>query len=313
MRQYSTQGPTFAEPEYVQAVIAGDADRLAARNPLPWDSFLRRAAAELKMSLPQAAALLNMQQAGPPPTEAGSSAPSTAAGTAAPLEWNRKSSRDLLTTHARRLVFRAHYVFAFAAHLNERCRVFPQGLGRSLADARAAATKEITQDGNADAPDGRPMQKRQGAALLDAVLQAGQCDAERLVQAHGCQAAPVSSASATLVRLLAPLEPGRLQADAETQAEHAAMLRAKDQAFLIAGRFFRTYRSQGPYSATIIGDPDEPPYRVPGPGQHVAGVTIGSHSVPDGAPASKANGKPLLIALVRTSDCDHCPHPSPTS
>lgn len=304
----SAQNPAFAQPEYVQALIAGEADRLANRDPLPWDSFLREAAAGLKMTVPEAAALLKIEKAGPPPAEAFASALSPEARTAALLEWQRKSDQELLSTHARRLVFRAHYVFAFALQLNERCAVLSQGLARAAAEAKAAATKDITLDGAAYTPlDGRPEKQLQGAKLLNAHLLAGQSDAERLVGANGCQAAPVRSASATLSRLLAPLEPGRLRTDPETQAELAGMRKDDGKTFLIAGRLYRPYPSQGPYSSATIGNRDEPTYRVPGPGQQVAGVTIGWHSVRDGLLASKADGKLVLIAFFRKANCDRCP------
>ena len=120
---------------YVRALMHGDADRIATTNTLEWDETIQRNAAQMKLKPHDVVGMLKSELV-EKPNLTGSEKERVESA----RNWERMLQRDLKTTFPHRLIFRIHYVYAFATEIDRTCRFLPLETAEELISAINGAT-----------------------------------------------------------------------------------------------------------------------------------------------------------------------------
>lgn len=256
------------------------------------------------MRLGVAETLLKMEQAGPIPKEAGSRETYERA-----LEtWQGRKMQQLTSTYRRRLVFRSHYIFAFAAALAARCRMLPENMGAGVTTALTAATKAL---GPAIRPDGslspRAIEDAEGAQTLAAWIKAGESDANGFMMTNACTSPATQAVANTLKILLSAPTAGPKPNEDMIVRERNAMTGLPDDWFLLDGLYLRDAVPGNPYPSVSRAAAEVATWYIPRPEDEIPGKIVGWRSDMSGIAAGRQDSKPILFVLSSPSvSCSEC-------
>ncbi|TDX60525.1 hypothetical protein EDE12_12049 [Methylosinus sp. sav-2] len=230
---------------------------------------------------------------------------------AEPVMAARESGMPLSTAESayrRRLVFRSHYIFAFAARFSAGCATLPNEMGAEAASALAAAKTALGQKIEPDGPRlQRTIEDGEGARVLAGWIEAGSNDAAAFLKNNAC-AASVSRAVASTLTALLSAPAGSVEPNEDMIVrERRAMTGLPDDWFLMDGLYRRDSVEGNPYHGVSRAAAEVATWHIPRPEDEIPGKMVGWRSDMSALAAGERDGKPVLLVLSSPSiSCSEC-------